>query len=269
MSLLNRELRMKIFWLTVVMFICAFFSIQSQTINGKFLIIEENDTSYMAKLQISVQQSAALLGNSVIRFTYDTNAISFPQIPIENKDYTISNLSGSYYVHSVTHPSSNTISINIALINGSGTTINETPLDIATINFTKIKSDDINVQPVIMQFFSPSSATMWKVGTWNDKSITTSVNQNKNTPSKFEILQNYPNPFNPSTTIKYHIPEAGMVTIKVYNILGQEVATLVNEMKNSGSYEVNFNANNLASGTYVYRLQAGAFVQSKKMLLLK
>jgi hypothetical protein len=260
---------MKIFWFTVVMFICAFFSIQSQTINGKFFIIEENDTSYMVKLQLSVQQSAVLLGNSVIRFTYDTNVVSFPQIPTENKDYTISNLNGSYYVHSVTHPSSNTVSINIALITGSGIIINDTPLYIATINFKKIKSDDINVQPVMMQFFSPGSATMWTVGTWKDESMTTSVNQNKSTPSKFELLQNYPNPFNPSTTIKYQIPQAGMVTIKVYNILGQEVATLVNEMKNSGSYEVNFNANNLASGTYVYRLQAGAFVQTKKMLLLK
>ncbi len=217
---------------------------------------------------MSVQQSTALLGNSVIRFTYDTNAISFPQIPVENKDYTISNLSGSYYVHSITHPSSNTVSINIALITGSGITINETPLNIATINFKKIKSGDINVQPVMMQFFSPGSATMWTVGTWNHESIT-SVDQNKNTPSKFELMQNYPNPFNPSTTIKYQIPEAGMVTIKVYNILGQEVATLVNGMKNSGSYEVNFNANNLASGIYVYRLQAGDFLQTKKMLLLK
>ena len=260
---------MKIFWLTTAFSIFTFFSIQPQTINGKFLIVGENDTSYTCKLQLSVQQSDAFLGNSVIRFKYDTNSVYFPQTPVENKDYTIYNLNSSNYVYSVSHPSSNTISINIALIIGKGTEIGDTSIDIATIYFTKIKPDgEINIQPTMMQFFSPGSATLWSVGTWNDE-ILTSVNQSEKSPAKFELKQNYPNPFNPSTTIKYQIPKAGMVSIKVYNILGQEVSTLVNGMKNSGSYEVNFNANNLASGTYIYRLQAGSFVQTKKMLLLK
>ncbi len=260
---------MKIFWLTVVLSICTFFSIHSQTINGKFLIIEKNDTSYTAKLQLSVQQSTALLGNSVIRFTYDTNSVYFPPNPLENKDYTIYNLSGSNYVYSVSHPSANTISINIALILGTGTKITDTPVDVATINFSKLKSaEDLNIQPVMMQFFSPGSATIWSVGTWNDE-LLTSVDQSKNSPSKFELMQNYPNPFNPATTIKYQIPSYSMVTIKIYNVLGQEVETLVNEMKNPGNYQIQFNAINLASGSYIYRLQAGSLVQVKKMLLIK
>lgn len=94
------------------------------------------------------------------------------------------------------------------------------------------------------------------------------------TPTKFFLEQNYPNPFNPSTTIKYGIPDAGTgralsTTIKVYDILGNEIATLVNEYKPAGRYEVEFNAERLASGIYFYRLQAGELVKTKKMILLR
>ncbi len=88
-------------------------------------------------------------------------------------------------------------------------------------------------------------------------------------PSAYNLEQNYPNPFNPSTIIKYQIPEDGLVTLKVYDILGREVTTLVNEQKVSGRYEVNFNASHLASGVYIYKLQAGDYNNSKKMLLVK
>ena len=87
--------------------------------------------------------------------------------------------------------------------------------------------------------------------------------------NNFKLSQNYPNPFNPTTTIQYEIPNSGMVTLKVYDILGREVSTLVSQYENSGSYNVNFNAINLASGVYFYRLQAGNFIQTKKMVLLK
>jgi hypothetical protein len=85
----------------------------------------------------------------------------------------------------------------------------------------------------------------------------------------YELTQNYPNPFNPNTTIKYQIPKTSIVTLKVYDILGAEVATLVNEEKNPGKYEVSFNATRLASGVYIYRLIAEKFISSKKMILLK
>ena len=94
-------------------------------------------------------------------------------------------------------------------------------------------------------------------------------NENNQTPTSFSLSQNYPNPFNPSTVIKYSVPKSGMVTLKVYNMLGQEVATLVNQMQNSGNYIVNFNANKLASGVYMYRIQSGNFTLTKKMELLK
>ncbi len=88
-------------------------------------------------------------------------------------------------------------------------------------------------------------------------------------PRDFSLAQNYPNPFNPSTTIKYSVVENAKVSLKVYDILGKEVATLINETQAPGTYEFDFNASNLASGMYIYTLRAGDFVSSKKMMLLK
>ncbi len=89
------------------------------------------------------------------------------------------------------------------------------------------------------------------------------------TPKGFALEQNYPNPFNPSTTIRFSVPQTEQVSLKVYNSLGQEVQTLVNEVKGKGNYEATFNASNLPSGTYFYRLQAGVNVETKKMMLVK
>ena len=86
---------------------------------------------------------------------------------------------------------------------------------------------------------------------------------------KFSLSQNYPNPFNPSTTINYSIPELSFVTLKVYDVLGNEIAALINEEKPVGSYEFKFSANDLSSGIYIYKLIAGSYVESKKMLLIK
>ncbi len=88
-------------------------------------------------------------------------------------------------------------------------------------------------------------------------------------PKEFKLEQNYPNPFNPSTVISYQLPVVSNITLKVYDILGSEVITLVNEQQEPGYYEVQFNAANIASGMYVYRLQAGDFISVKKMLLIK
>jgi hypothetical protein len=88
-------------------------------------------------------------------------------------------------------------------------------------------------------------------------------------PTSYSLVQNFPNPFNPTTTIQFSLPQAGDVSLKIYNLLGEEVKTLVNEYKEIGNHSVQFNANNLASGIYFYRLQAENFVETKKMILLK
>ena len=88
-------------------------------------------------------------------------------------------------------------------------------------------------------------------------------------PAVYELSQNFPNPFNPSTTIKYQIPQDGLVILRIYDVLGAEVATLVNEERSVGRYDVNFNASSLASGVYIYRIQVNDFVDVKKMILLR
>lgn len=86
---------------------------------------------------------------------------------------------------------------------------------------------------------------------------------------EYKLTQNYPNPFNPATTIQYILPQAGMVKLTLYNILGQEIRTLVNEMKEAGTHTINIDASDLNSGMYIYKIESGSFVQTRKMTLVK
>jgi hypothetical protein len=111
----------------------------------------------------------------------------------------------------------------------------------------------------------------------DDISIYVSKNSNltyseyviKNLPSHINLSQNYPNPFNPSTTIKYSLPHQSNVTLKVFDVLGSKVTTLVNKVQSQGNYEVEFDGAELTSGIYFYRLQSGDFVETRKMLFMK
>jgi hypothetical protein len=97
----------------------------------------------------------------------------------------------------------------------------------------------------------------------------TDVNEADGKPSAFALFQNYPNPFNPSTRIEFQVPTFGFVNLKVFDILGREVATLVNENLQAGNYKMNFDASGLSSGVYLYRMQAGDFVQTRRMMVIK
>lgn len=90
-----------------------------------------------------------------------------------------------------------------------------------------------------------------------------------NLPTEFALGQNYPNPFNPTTKISWQLPVGSHQTLKVYDILGNEVVTLVNEYREAGRYEVEFNASGMASGIFMYKLQAGSFIETKKMTIIK
>ena len=105
-------------------------------------------------------------------------------------------------------------------------------------------------------------------------SVENNKNGNENIPASFSISQNFPNPFNPSTRINYYIPEGGLVSLKIYDILGREVCTLINEVKQAGTYSTEFNTEiisgkHLSSGVYFYKFQSGKYTETKKMLLLK
>jgi subtilisin-like proprotein convertase family protein len=125
----------------------------------------------------------------------------------------------------------------------------------------------------ILRISDNAAADLGSLRAWSikiDYDIITGVSNNVTSIAEnYKLSQNYPNPFNPSTKINYSIPKSGLVSIKVYDVLGKEVYTLVNEIKNAGSYEALFNGANFSSGVYFYRIQAGDFVETKKMYLLK
>lgn len=104
---------------------------------------------------------------------------------------------------------------------------------------------------------------------FNENKVVSVEEENNPQPTEFSLLQNYPNPFNPTTTISFTIPNRAEVTLTVFDILGRKVATLLSESVNSGTHQVTFNAGDLPSGVYLYHLNAGSYVQAKKMLLIK
>jgi hypothetical protein len=111
---------------------------------------------------------------------------------------------------------------------------------------------------------------IWKIGHATSPLVLNAVNERQGeVPQHFILSQNYPNPFNPSTTIKFELPKTSHVILTVCDVLGREVSVLVNEKREAGVHRVSFDGSNLASGVYFYRLQAGGFVQTKKMLILR
>ena len=97
----------------------------------------------------------------------------------------------------------------------------------------------------------------------------TSIKTNGEIPLTFSLSQNFPNPFNPTTAINFTVPKTGLVKLKIYNMIGKEISTLVNEIRTAGNYSVNFDASGLSSGTYFYKLEAGGMINIKKMMLIK
>ena len=116
----------------------------------------------------------------------------------------------------------------------------------------------------------PAGQNSYRAFRFNLNSVITNTGYNSAAiPEKFTLLQNFPNPFNPSTNINYAIPKGSNVKLTVFNLLGQEIATIVNKFQNAGSYSIKFDAGNLTSGIYFYKLEAGDFVEVKKMCLIR
>ena len=196
--------------------------------------------------------------------------------------------SGTQNPLTVTMDANKTITVNFA-INTYTTTASAgangtiTPSGSVSVNyganqtFTITPSTNYKVDSVIVDGVKVDSSTSYtfrNVTTGHtiyvSFKLTTSVKElNVAIPTEYFLFQNYPNPFNPSTIIRYDLPKEGMVSIKIYDMLGIEVKTLVNEYKSAGIYNIEFNASNLTSGIYFYKLTLGNITQAKKMLLLK
>lgn len=137
-----------------------------------------------------------------------------------------------------------------------------------------ISNSNNNIVSTVGEAFigkSSNTVNQNQMGFWYvyQQSTITDVENEETIPTVFKLEQNYPNPFNPSTKIKFAVPEKSNVLIKVYDILGSEVVTLVNQEMDAGWYENNFNAAGLSSGVYLFRMEAGSYVSTKKMILLR
>jgi len=151
------------------------------------------------------------------------------------------------------------------------TDLNENFAQTGTVAYSKIDG-----LPIGALMWNDGQNTAYQAASSTDRltkvmtTLITSVNTlNTGIPASFSLSQNYPNPFNPTTNIKYSITRQSQVTLKVYDVLGREIESLVNQNQKSGSYEVNFNASKLASCVYIYILKAGDLVKSMKMMLIK
>jgi hypothetical protein len=350
------------------------FSVLPTTINGRFIVLEEDSSKFTVLLQINTNTGTDDLGGSTIVFNFDTTAISFTSNPVKDVDYVFHNFcSGNYSPATVTRPMQDKIWVNIDLPfnnNNNGTVVAASPgwTDVVTIYFNIIDPSGmahlswLTASP-FWGIYDADNSTLLQTGEFTDlfgpvpvelisftgtllsnnyvllewktasslnnygfeieraSSIATPVqgweiigfveNQGdpnslveysftditlhsfnvvryrlksidndgtfqysdeievNTSPLNYELDQNYPNPFNPSTTIKFAVTKESNVNLSVYNALGELVSTLVNEQLKSGYHQYEFDASNLASGVYIYRIIAGDFVETKKMVLLQ
>lgn len=153
---------------------------------------------------------------------------------------------------------------------GKSVTIDSTFFVSHTLDLSKkFKNGDVIMLRFRMLADDASNGYGWVIDDLEIQGKLTSVNESEDLPSDFKLQQNYPNPFNPITTIGFSLPKSSYVTLKVYNILGQEIMTIVNKELEAGYHTYKFSNTNLSSGTYIYRIEAGNFKDSKKMMMIK
>jgi hypothetical protein len=131
-----------------------------------------------------------------------------------------------------------------------------------------VSNGNLGAIVVWQDFRNGNNFDIYETG-FNISGIVATGNEEVLIPDEFSISQNYPNPFNPSTMINYQIPVAGNVKISIYDALGKNVGILVNKTQNAGNYNIEWNASNLPSGVYIYKIESGSFTSSKKMVLIK
>ncbi|MBE0538426.1 MAG: carboxypeptidase regulatory-like domain-containing protein [Ignavibacterium sp.] len=227
----------------------------SQTINNVIV------SSYNSLTTLDVQLVSSIIPVELLSFT---SAVSENNVSLNWITATETNNMGFNLERRQTHSAQSSLSNEewntISFVSGSGTSTEP-----HTYTFT-----DENLSPGLYQY------RLKQIDFDGLYKYSNAIEVGVVTPDKFVLTQNFPNPFNPSTTIKYTIPNVTLsgvrgsrVQLKIYDALGKEIATLVDEEKPAGNYEITFNALNLSSGIYFYKLQAGAFIQTKKMLLLQ
>ena len=178
--------------------------------------------------------------------------------------------SGNVYVTGVSEGFYGSYDYATLKYNSEGIVEWETRYDFKYDSPVDVVSDGLgNVYVSGRTVFDNDSEAMAVTIKYTDESVTGTDKENNNLPGTFQLSQNYPNPFNQTTNISWNIKQNSFISLKVYNILGQEIATLVNGMKSAGTHTVSFNAEDLSSGVYLYKLETNEFSQTRKMLLYK
>ena len=254
---------------------------KATSVNGRIVVENINDSTYIVKLQINTDTGLNDIGGATFVVSFDTSGLSFPSEPAGGVDYIFHNFTdGNYSLATVTKPRSkkhrNMIWLNIELDiddNGSLVAGNNEWTDLVTLNFKRLsaKSTDLISWEVNNKFwaiYDENNSAFWSTGNFNNTPVSTGGGQSA--LDAFELSQNYPNPFNPSTTIGFNLKEDGNVKLTVYNTLGEEIEILVNSQLTQGYHTVTFSRFYLPTGIYFYKLDVeNKFSEIKKMILLK
>jgi len=245
-------------------------------VNGRAVLDSYNDTLYSIKLQINTNTGSDDMGGATIVIRYDSTQLFFPDFPVAGIHYVFHNFSsGTYSPALVTKVLGNRLWLNIELnSDNQGFVVagNSDWTDLATLYFTKrvqspAESITWETESDFWSIYDGDNSTFWTAGNFNSS---TNVQNQAASPENFELLQNYPNPFNPSTTISFNLKSGGDVVLTVYNALGETVETLFNSNMKAGNHKIDFNAADLSSGIYFYKLSVdNKFTSIKKMILMK
>ncbi len=237
-----------------------------------FVIVDNEDTGYYFETAGTWAFSVAQAYGPTSRYAYvnqSPRAVSyFEKLVRENGEYDISIIvpttvnadTNALYRIYKNGSLADSITIDQNLNSGKWVPIKRLHIDANTIVKVEVIDAGINKSGMVLR------TDALKIG-MVDESL--SAEEFNNSPKEFFLYQNYPNPFNPLTVINYQVPKDGIVILKVYDILGNEVTTLAEGYRTSGHYSVQFNASDLASGIYIYRMQAGEYFASRKMILIK
>ncbi len=245
----------------------ATFVVNDSTVKSDSLVVNSllNDTKYFWRVK---SQNAAGSSNYSSAFSFKT-LVALPASPL-----LVSPLSGS----TITNDSLKLVwysvpgAVNYKVQIAKNNTFSPVWLEKSALTDTSsiITNYDSTATYYWRVYASNAAGSSLASSVWNFNSMIVGVNEPGNQiPNSYALLQNFPNPFNPSTVIRYDLPKEGLVTLKVYDMLGKEVITLVNESKPAGQYSIKFDASALTSGVYIYRIQANDFVSVKKLILLK
>ena len=270
-------MKMNTFIAAIMVVVTSLSSAWADVINGQVNILDNNGTNFKVMLQLNTDTDFSKMGGATIIINYDTTYLSFPDYPSPGTDYSFSNFNLGYYDSAkVTKIFNGQIWLNIDLTSdNNGTLVQKGPdswTDLVTLNFTssQVSSNSAlswDSESPYWNVYDQDNTTSWETGSFGN--ITLAGEGKGLNSTTYNLSQNYPNPFNPTTMIQYNVPQRSTVNLIVYNIIGEAVRVLAEGEKEAGSYSINFKAEGLPSGVYLYRLQAGSFVQTKKMILLK